>query len=668
MKKQIISGVLSAVMLLGTLPAVPVSAKIDLDNLPAPISSDSETVNKFTKTVPKLKKRKNGGLEWNPVEGALYYEIYKRNSKGNFEKIDTTFDNFYEYEPNYYWYDNLNGEYYIRAITYTTKDFKMRTKYSNIIKIGYGDYYDDYGDVSADAGIEYDYDEESDYDYDDGPTSNAGIASDEEYIDADEEYEDSTSYAGIDGDDEDYGEYYNTEEYSKSEESGWKTAAISPLSTFSADVDTASYANLRRLLNDHDRIPEDAVRIEEMLNYFDYDYVKPKNNAFKINTELSDCPWNDEAQLLMVGIQGKKVEKTPASNLVFLIDTSGSMYSEDKLPLVIQSVKKLAKTMGEKDRISIVTYSGEERVILAGAKGTQIKMISDLVSQLDADGSTNGESGINAAYALAEKYYIKGGNNRIIMATDGDLNVGISSEDELKKLIEEKRKSGVYFSVLGFGTGNIKDNKMEALADNGNGSYHYIDTAREAEKVLVEERDSTLFTIAEDVKLQVEFNPETVKSYRLIGYDNRRLENEDFKNDAKDAGEVGAGHSVTAIYEIIPADGKSGDTLKYQKSSKKANTDEIATINVRYKDPKSKKATQIHSVVKKSSYSKEMSDNMKLAAAVTEFGLYLKNSQYKSKATPAGALKLAESISDPNYYEKEFIKLLKIYIEEYMKK
>ncbi|MCH5348750.1 MAG: von Willebrand factor type A domain-containing protein [Oscillospiraceae bacterium] len=429
-------------------------------------------------------------------------------------------------------------------------------------------------------------------------------------------------------------------------------------------MDTASYANLRRLITGGYSIPDDAVRIEEMLNYFDYDYVVPKNNAFKINTELSDCPWNNEAQLLMVGIQGKKVEKTPNSNLVFLIDTSGSMYSQDKLPLVIKSVKKLANTMGKNDRISIVTYSGEERVIVAGANGNQIKMISDLVSQLYADGVTNGESGINAAYALAEKYYIKGGNNRIIMATDGDLNVGISSEDELKKLIEEKRKSGVYFSVLGYGTGNIKDNKMETLADNGNGSYHYIDTAREAEKVLVAERDSTLFTIAEDVKLQVEFNPANVKSYRLIGYDNRRLANEDFKNDAKDAGEVGAGHSVTAIYEIIPADGKSGDSLKYQQNSKAANTDEIATVKVRYKNPTSKKVSQISAVVDKASYSKEMSDNMKLAAAVTEFGLVLKNSDHKGSATADGALKLAESISKPNYYEKELIKLIKKYKAE----
>ncbi|MCH5193095.1 MAG: von Willebrand factor type A domain-containing protein [Oscillospiraceae bacterium] len=641
MRKQIISGVLSVIMALGTLPAIPASAAIDLKNLPTPIASDTKTVNKFTKTTPQLSTN-DYTLKWKPVEGALYYEIYRKDEKtGKFEKYDTAFGTSY-------WSYNA-GEFYIRAITYTYDDVKKHSRYSNTVKIksyyDFDDYDEEYDDASVDAGIDYE------------ASAGAGVEYDEDDISEEMDYDDGdVAYAPM-PEPEEVDDDYNTEEYSKAEESGWKTAAISPLSTFSADVDTASYANLRRLIKNGDPIPTDAVRIEEMLNYFDYDYVVPKNNAFKINTELSDCPWNSDAQLLMVGIQGREIEKTPNSNLVFLIDTSGSMYSNDKLPLVKSSVKKLAGTMGKDDRISIVTYSGEERVIVAGANGNQIKMVSDLVSQLYANGSTNGESGINAAYALAEKYYIEGGNNRIIMATDGDLNVGISDEDELKKLIEKKRESGVYFSVLGYGTGNIKDNKMETLADNGNGSYHYIDTAKEAEKVLVAERDSTLFTIAEDVKLQVEFNPANVKSYRLIGYDNRRLANEDFKNDAKDAGEVGAGHSVTAIYEIIPADGKTGDSLKYQKST--ANKDDIATVKVRYKNPASKKVSQISSVVDKASYSKEMSDNMKLAAAVTEFGLVLKNSEHKGTATAEGALKLAESISKPDYYEKEFISLIK---------
>lgn len=648
MKKRIISGLLSAVMVLGTLPAIPASAAIDMEHLPVPISSEKNTVKKFTGTVPKLSKDKYDDLKWKAVEGALYYEIYKKSSSGNFVFLGTTFDCYY----NSGWY-NSAGEYRIRAVTYTYDDVKKRSKFSNSVKIT-GDYYDydddDYYDVVAEAGVAYE--EEDEYEEDD-ITADAGVA-----------------YAGVEGEEDefeydDYYDDYNTEEYGSYAESGWKTAAISPLSTFSADVDTASYANLRRLINDGRSIPEDAVRIEEMLNYFNYDYQKPKKNTFSINTELSDCPWNSKAQLLMVGIQGKVPEKTPDSNLVFLVDTSGSMDYDNKLPLVVKSIKMLSKTMSENDRISIVTYSGEERVILAGAKGNQIKTISDLVSKLDAYGVTNGESGINAAYQLAEKYYIEGGNNRIILATDGDLNVGISSEDELKKLIEEKRKSGVYFSVLGFGEDNIKDNKMETLADNGNGSYHYIDTEKEAAKVLVEERDSTLFTIAGDVKIQVEFNPQNVKSYRLIGYDNRRLENEDFTNNAKDAGEVGAGHSVTAIYEIIPADGKSGEKLKYQQSSSKANTNDLLTIKVRYKNPKNGKVYQTSETVDKNSYTKEMSDSMKLACAVTEFGLILKNSSYKGTASLSDALSLAKAVKKPDTYESELIKLIEKYTENH---
>ncbi|MDE6132899.1 MAG: DUF3520 domain-containing protein, partial [Oscillospiraceae bacterium] len=355
--------------------------------------------------------------------------------------------------------------------------------------------------------------------------------------------------------------------------------------------------------------------------------------------------------------------ETPASNLVFLVDTSGSMDMREKIDLVIKSIKTLSKTMTDKDRISIVTYSGEERIILAGAKGTQIKTVSAITSLLYADGSTNGESGINAAYALAEKYFIKDGNNRIILMTDGDLNVGISSEEELTKLIEEKRKSGVYFTVLGFGKDNIKDNKMEALADNGNGSYHYIDTAREAYKVLSDERNSTLFTIAGDVKIQVEFNPATVKSYRLIGYDNRRMANEDFYNNAKDAGEVGAGQSVTALYEIVPANGAGKESLKYQETSGNAATSELLTIKVRCKNAESGKVQQYTKTVSKEDYSKTMSDGMKLACAVSEFGLTLKDSSYKGNATAQSALKLAQSIDDPDVYTKELISLIKKYIK-----
>ena len=647
MKKRIISGILSAALVLGTIPAIPVSAAIDMEHLPTPLSAEKDVINEFTHCEPKLGLDKDGDLEWESVKGALYYEVYKRNDYGSFELYGTTFD-------TYYWWVH-EGEYRIRAVSYTYDDVKKRTKFSNIVSnMTYFDYDDepeddyDYDDAVSYAGAADDEDYEEDY-YAYAPSASAGVASEEDEID-----------------EIDYNEY-NTEEYGSYAESGWKTAAISPISTFSADVDTASYANLRRLISKNYSIPDDAVRIEEMLNYFSYEYEIPKDKTFSINTELTDCPWNSDAQLLTVGIQGRKPAKTPNSNLVFLVDTSGSMSSKDKLPLVIESIKMLAKTMGENDRISIVTYSGEERVILAGANGTQIKTISDLVSILSASGSTNGESGINAAYQLAEKYYIEGGNNRIILATDGDLNVGISSEKELKKLIEKKRKSGVYFSVLGYGEGNIKDNKMETLADNGNGSYHYIDTAKEAAKVLVEERDSTLFTIAGDVKIQVEFNPENVKSYRLIGYDNRRLENEDFTNDAKDAGEVGSGHSVTAVYEIIPADGKSGESLKYQQSSSAADSSELLTVKIRFKNPKDGNTYQLSSTVDKNSYTKEMSDNMKLACAVTEFGLVLKNSGHKGSATVSGALSLAKGIKDPDTYEAEFIKLLEKYIEDHKK-
>lgn len=652
MKKQIISGILSAVMVFGIFSAMPVSAAIDMENLPVPISSKKEVTEKFERTIPKLRSNGRGKFSWKAVEGALYYEIYYKGALNDeFWKLDTTFD------PNYFSY--YKGDFKIRAVTYTYTDVKMYSRFSN--KISIVDY--DVEDAPSGAGTS------GDDDYD--TAASAGAAAYDEEAEDDDDWEDAVMGAppvGGDAEEWDSDGEYNTEEYGSYAESGYKNAAITPLSTFSADVDTASYANLRRLINDDCKIPTDAVRIEEMLNYFDYDYVQPKNNAFKINTELSDCPWNDKAQLLTIGLQGKDLTEAPDSNLVFLIDTSGSMYSEDKLELAVKSIKMLSKTMSKNDRISIVTYSGEERVILAGARGTQVKTVADLLSLLSAYGVTNGESGIKAAYELAEKYYIEGGNNRIILVTDGDLNVGISSEDELKKLIEEKRESGVYFSVLGFGDGNIKDNKMETLADNGNGSYHYIDTAKEATKVLVEERNSTLYTIAKDVKIQVEFNPANVKSYRLIGYDNRRLENEDFTNDAKDAGDVGAGHSVTAVYEIIPADGKSGQSLKYQQNSKTADTDDLLTVKVRYKDPESGKSVTITNVVNKNSYKKEMSDNMKLVCAVTEFGLVAKNSDYKGTANAAQAMKYANSIKDPDTYEKELAKLIDKYIKQYQTK
>lgn len=353
---------------------------------------------------------------------------------------------------------------------------------------------------------------------------------------------------------------WNTEEYSALEEAGFKSVANDPLSTFSADVDTASYSNVRRMIEQGytmDEIPEGAVRIEEMLNYFSYDYNLPKKNEpFGVTAVIGDCPWNEEAKLLQIGLKTQEIDfsEAPDSNLVFLLDVSGSMTSDDKLPLLQKSFSMLVEELGEKDTVSIVTYAGSDRVVLQGESGDNKTRIIEAINALEAGGSTNGADGIGTAYALAEKYFIEGGNNRVILATDGDLNVGISSESGLKELVTEKKESGVFLSVLGFGTGNIKDNKMETLADCGNGNYAYIDTIGEAKKVLVEQMGATLVTVAKDVKLQVEFNPAYVKGYRLLGYENRALATEDFDDDKKDAGEIGAGHMVTALYEIVPVD------------------------------------------------------------------------------------------------------------------
>ncbi len=654
----------AAVMALSAIPAVPVSAAIDLKNLPVPLEEDNSKA--FSKIIPELYSAKNDSywgetyteLKWKPVKGALYYKVYKKTDGEGNKCIANVFETEYTDYSSY-----GTSEYKIKAVTFTYSDEKVLTKFSNIVEVkaakksepSYYDYDDGY--VSADAGASYEDDEDI--------SSDAPIEGDDDiFLDEENDY----AYAPIPAPAETLGTNaayvpVNTEEYGKSEESGYKKAAVSPLSTFSADVDTASYANLRRLINDGDRVPKDAVRIEEMLNYFDYDYKKPAGNSrFAVTTELSDCPWNDKAQLLSVGIQGRELEKTPDSNLVFLIDTSGSMDSEDKLELACKSIRKLSKTLGKNDRVSIVTYSGEERVILAGARGDQVNTVNALTTILEADGVTNGESGIQAAYAIAEKYFIKDGNNRIILCTDGDLNVGISDESELKKLVEEKRRSGVYLSVMGFGTGNIKDNKMETLADNGNGSYHYVDSETEAEKIFVKERSSTLYTIAKDVKIQVEFNPQNVEGYRLIGYDNRRLANEDFTDDTKDAGEVGAGGSVTALYEIIPAAGKTSSVLKYQKSEPRAEfSGELLTVKVRYKNPDDGKSYQVTNIVDRADYSSKMSNNMKLACAVTEFGLVLKDSGYKGTADVTHALTLAKSLKDPDIYEKELVTLISKY-------
>ena len=459
-------------------------------------------------------------------------------------------------------------------------------------------------------------------------------------------------------------EDFNSEEYSYIAENGYKNVAEDPLSTFSVDVDTASYGNVRRLLRDGSPIPADAVRIEEMINYFDYDYPEPrKNEPFSVTTEYTDCPWNEEHRLLLIGLQAKEIDfdKRPVSNLVFLLDVSGSMYSDDKLPLVQKAFAMLAENLDRRDRVSIVTYAGYESVVLDGVPGNQTAKIVAALQDLEAGGSTAGEAGIEKAYELAEKNFIPGGNNRVILATDGDLNVGISSEGGLTRLIKEKKKSGVHLSVLGVGTGNIKDNKMEALADNGDGNYNYLDSVYEAKKVLVDEMGGTLITVAKDVKIQVEFNPEYVSGYRLVGYENRLLRNEDFSNDRVDAGEIGAGHTVTALYEIIPG-GAGGQTLKYQTGSRPSGSTELLTVSLRYKAPNGDKSKLLEYPVEADSYSQDMSENLMFASAVAEFGMVLRDSENRGNATLESVMELAEPCvhADSDDYRKEFLELVQL--------
>lgn len=459
----------------------------------------------------------------------------------------------------------------------------------------------------------------------------------------------------------------NDEEYNYISENGYTAVSSAPLSTFSADVDTASYTNVRRMIDNGSDVPPDAVRIEEFINYFDYDYTDPADGEpFAVHTELSDCPWNDETELLMVGINTKGfdavLDERPAMNLVFLIDVSGSMYDDNKLPLVQKSFSMLTDNLTAADRVSIVTYAGSDEVVLEGADGNDRKKILRAINDLEAGGSTAGAAGINTAYDIAQKYFIDGGNNRVILATDGDLNVGLSSESELTRLIEEKRESGVFLSVLGFGTGNYKDNRLEALADYGNGNYSYIDSEKEAKKVLVDEMSGTLFTVAKDVKFQLEFNPANVKGYRLIGYENRVMAAEDFNDDTKDAGEIGAGHSVTVLYEIVPADSKMelGESeLKYASDSEGVMGDELLTVNIRYKEPEGSESKLLTYPVNKSLYSDKMSADMNFASCVAEFGMLLRNSRYIGDVTYKDvSAQLSRYDYSDDDYKDEFIYLV----------
>lgn len=463
-------------------------------------------------------------------------------------------------------------------------------------------------------------------------------------------------------------EPYNTEEYNAVEENRFLSVKTSPLSTFSVDVDTASYSNIRRMLREGytpEEIPEGAVRIEEMLNYFSYDYEEPKGReSFHISISGTDCPWNKENGLIRIGLKTRAIDfsETPESNLVFLLDVSGSMEDADKLPLLKQAFSMLSENLGKKDRVSIVTYAGSQEVVLEGAHGNERGEILEALENLEAYGCTNGGEGLKTAYDLAEEYFIEGGNNRIIMATDGDLNVGFTSESDLEDFVEEKRETGVYLSVLGFGTGNLKDNKMETLADNGNGNYAYIDSMYEAKKVLVEELGSSLTTVAEDVKIQAEFNPSYIREYRLLGYEDRRMEAEDFEDDSKDAGEVGAGHSVTALYEVVWADGTGQENgLRYQENTaKEGMEDEFGIVKIRYKEPGKSKAKEMQEVFGTKNYQKDIQKSgILLEASVAEFGMLLRDSKDKGEASYNQILEMWEEQDyDGNQQIEDFLKLV----------
>ncbi len=467
---------------------------------------------------------------------------------------------------------------------------------------------------------------------------------------------------------------FNTEEYDKITDNRFLRVIDNPLSTFSIDVDGAAYSNVRRFINQGKLPPPGAVRIEEMVNYFSYDYPQPVNDRpFSINTELSDAPWNKDHKLVLIGLQGKKTatENLPASNLVFLIDVSGSMNAEEKLPLVKASMKMLTDQLRENDRVAIVVYAGRAGMVLPSTSGAEKAAIKNAIDKLEAGGSTAGGEGIRLAYRIAADNFIDGGNNRVILCTDGDFNVGESSDDAMETLIEEERENGVYLTVLGYGMGNYKDSKMQKLADKGNGNHAYIDGLNEAKKVLVNEFGGTLFTIAKDVKLQVEFNPAKVQGYRLIGYENRMLSKEDFNDDRKDAGDLGSNHTVTALYEIIPAGVKDSflvdvDKLKYQKDvtqnpGSSSYTGEIMTVKFRYKVPGENKSKLIeHPVLDQHTALAETSNNFRFAASVAEFGMLLRRSEFRANSSFENVAAMATGAKgkDEEGYRAEFIRMV----------
>ena len=462
----------------------------------------------------------------------------------------------------------------------------------------------------------------------------------------------------------------NAEEYKEIAENNFKTVSESPLSTFSIDVDAASYSNMRRYINKGELPPADAIRTEELINYFSYDYPQPTgNDPVKITTEVGACPWNVKHRLVRIGLKAKEIptDKLPVSNLVFLIDVSGSMYGPQRLGLVQSSLKLLVNNLRDEDRVAIVVYSGSAGEKLPSTSGSDKQKIRDAIYELTAGGSTAGGAGIKLAYKIAKQNFVKGGNNRIILCTDGDFNVGVSSDEGLEKLIEQERKSGVFLTVLGYGMGNYKDSKMQVLAEKGNGNHAYIDNLQEANRVLVNEFGATMHTVAKDVKLQIEFNPSQVQAYRLIGYESRLLKDEDFNNDAKDAGEMGAGHTVTAFYEVVPAGIKSDftgkvDDLKYQKTKPAPavtnNSKELLTVKLRYKAPDGNTSKKIEQPLIDDKKEKVSSD-FRFASAVAMFGQLLRDSDFKGDATYDKVISLAKTSldNDEKGYRREFIRL-----------
>jgi Ca-activated chloride channel homolog len=462
----------------------------------------------------------------------------------------------------------------------------------------------------------------------------------------------------------------NGERYAKIDENPFLETVRAPLSTFSIDVDTASYSNVRRFLNQGSLPPKDAVRIEELVNYFEYDYPQPVGDVpFSVNTEVAACPWNANHKIVQIGLQGKKVslDNVPPSNLVFLLDVSGSMNSPDKLPLLKQGLKTMVNQLSNKDRVAIVVYAGASGLALPSTSADDKQKINEALDRLEAGGSTNGGQGIRLAYQVAQDNFISNGNNRVILATDGDFNVGLTNDNELVSMVEQKRQSNIFLSVLGFGSGNLNDSMMEKLADKGNGNYAYIDSNEEARKALGNQVAGTLYTIAKDVKIQVEFNPAKVAGYRLIGYENRLLADKDFNDDKKDAGEIGAGHTVTALYEVVPAGQKvenpGVDDLRYSKvepSDTNFNA-ELLTVKLRYKEPDGDQSRLLTmGLLDKNNAFENASENLRFASAVAGFGMLLRDSNYKGNVNFNEVWQIANSArgNDLKNYRTEFVELV----------